>query len=80
LFGLLILAYLGLLAPLKRDLLTVGALAGAYALPWTLVPVNADARGWLPLVVCAAYWCAAAALVPRCRAALHEAWLSLRAA
>jgi putative peptidoglycan lipid II flippase len=79
-FGLAILAYLGLLAPLKRDLLTVGGLALAYALPWTLVPVNDDARGWLPLVVCAAYWCAAGALVPRCREALHDAWLSLRAA
>ena len=79
-FGVLILAHLDLLAPLKRDLATVGALAGAYALPWTLVPVNTDARGWLPLIVCAAYWCAAATLVPRCREAVHEAWLSLRAA
>ncbi len=79
-FGVLILAHLELLAPLKRDLATVGALAVAYALPWTLVPVNADARGWLPLVVCAAYWCAAATLVPRCREVVHEAWLSLRAA
>src|SRR5262249_38833519 len=79
-FGVLILAHLDLLAPLKRDLATVGALAVAYALPWTLVPVNADARGWLPLVVCAAYWGAAATLVPRCREAVHEAWSSLRAA
>jgi putative peptidoglycan lipid II flippase len=79
-FGLLILGHLNLLSALKRDLITVGALAVAYALPWTLVPVNADARGWLPLVVCAAYWCAAVTLVPRCRAAVHEAWLSLRAA
>jgi putative peptidoglycan lipid II flippase len=79
-FGMLILAQLDLLAALKRDLATVGVLAAAYALPWTLVPVNADARGWLPLVVCAAYWCAAATLVPRCREAVHEAWLSLRAA
>jgi putative peptidoglycan lipid II flippase len=83
-WGVLILAHLGLLAPLKRDLVTVGALAATYsliwALPWTLVPGSADARGWLPLAVCAAYWCAAVALVPRCREALHEAWLSLRAA
>jgi putative peptidoglycan lipid II flippase len=79
-FGTLILAQLDLLAPLKRDLATVGALAAAYALPWTLAPVNADAHGWLPLVVCAAYWCAAVTLVPRCREAVHEAWLSLRAA
>jgi putative peptidoglycan lipid II flippase len=79
-FGVLILVQLDLLAPLKRDLATVGALAAAYALPWTLAPVNVDARGWLPLLVCAAYWCAAATLVPRCREAVHEAWLSLRAA
>jgi putative peptidoglycan lipid II flippase len=79
-FGVLILAHLDLLAALKRDLATVGALAVAYALPWTLAPVNADARGWLPLLVCAAYWCAAVTLVPRCREAVHEAWLSLRTA
>jgi peptidoglycan biosynthesis protein MviN/MurJ (putative lipid II flippase) len=81
-FGVSILATHGLLQPLKRDLVTVGALALAYslvwALPWTFVP--ADARGWLPLAACAAYWGAAAALVPRCREAVHEAWLSLRAA
>lgn len=80
LFGVLILAHLDLLVPLTRDLATVGVLAAAYALPWTLVPVNVDARGCLPLVVCAAYWCAAATLVPRCREAVQEAWLSLRAA
>jgi putative peptidoglycan lipid II flippase len=76
-FGLLILRHLGLLALLRRDLITVGALAAAYVSLWALAPSTNE---WLPPLAFAGYWGAAVFLVPRCRQVMHDAWLSFRAA
>lgn len=78
-FGLLVLKCLRLLAPLARDLATAGVLAAAYAIAWTLTPPDFAAHAWLPLTAFTVYWGTAAALVPRCRAVVQQAWWSLRA-
>ena len=78
-FGLLVLKCLGLFGALRRDLITVGALALAYVLMWNLAS-GLNAYRWLPLFAFALYWCVAVVVVPRCRAVLHEVWLSMRAA
>jgi putative peptidoglycan lipid II flippase len=79
-FGLLVLQRLGLLARLQRDLVTLGALAGAYACLWAFAPRAASAHAWLPPLAFAAFWCGAVVLVPRCRCVLRDTLLSLRAA
>lgn len=79
-FGLLILRALGLLERLRRDLVTVGTLAAAYAGLWALAPSGLPTGDWLPLSAFAAYWCAAVVMIPRYREVLQEAWLSFRAA
>jgi putative peptidoglycan lipid II flippase len=78
-FGLLVLKSLGLFGALRRDLITVGAIAMAYVLMWNLAS-GLNAPRWLPLVAFAGYWCVAVVVIPRCRAVLHELWLSMRAA
>jgi len=78
-FGLLVLKSLGLYETLRRDLITVGAIALAYVLMWNLAS-GLSAPRWLPLVAFAGYWCVAVVVVPRCRAVMHELWLSMRAA
>lgn len=79
-FGVLVLKCLGLLAPLAKDLATAGALAGAYALAWVLAPAELVTHAWLPLAAFALYWATAAAVVPRCRSVVQQAWWALRAA
>ena len=78
--GFLVLQRLGLLARLRRDLVTLGVLAGAYACLWSFAPPAASAHAWLRPLAFAAFWCGAAVLVPRCRSVLRETWLSLRGA
>jgi putative peptidoglycan lipid II flippase len=79
-FGLLMLHALGLLARMRADLFTVGALACAYVALWALAPASLAASAWLPPLAFAAYWCAAVFLVPSCRQVVHETWLAVRAA
>jgi putative peptidoglycan lipid II flippase len=79
-FGLLMLRGLGLLARLRGDLLTVGALASAYVALWALAPASLSANAWLPPLAFAAYWCAAVSLVPSCRQVVYETWVAVRAA
>lgn len=79
-FGLLILRSLGLLERLRRDLVTVGALAAAYIALWALAPLGSAVDGWLPLWAFVAYWCTAVVSIPRCRHVMHDVWLSFRAA
>jgi putative peptidoglycan lipid II flippase len=79
-FGLLVMRHLGLLAPLARDLLTVGALAAAYVALWKMAPAEIASNTWTQPLAFASYWCVAAALIPRCRQVVHEAWSSFRTA
>jgi hypothetical protein len=78
-FGLLILQYVGVLGRMRRDLLTVGALASVYVALWALAPPHLAANAWLAPLVFAAYWCAAVFLVPSCRQVAHETWVAVRA-
>ena len=78
-FGILVLRCLGLVAALGRDLATCAALAALYVLVWAFAPSAVAAHAWLPLAASALYWVAAAAVVPRCRAVVQQAWWSFRA-
>jgi putative peptidoglycan lipid II flippase len=79
-FGLLMLHGLGVLARMRTDLLTVGALAAAYVALWALAPASLTANAWLPPLAFAAYWCTAVSLVPSCRQVVYETWVAVRAA
>jgi putative peptidoglycan lipid II flippase len=79
-FGLGVVLALGLFGRLLPDLATLGGLAAAYVALWLLAPAVIAAAGWLTLTLFVGYWTAAAALVPRCRHVVLDAWLSFRTA
>jgi putative peptidoglycan lipid II flippase len=79
-FGLLVLGALGVLRKLAPDLLTLAALAAAYTAAWTFAPPAVAAVCGLTLALFLGYWSAAAALIPRCRRVVHEAWLTFKTA
>lgn len=79
-FGLAIVAALGLLARLARDLATLALLAASYLALMALVPPAFAAHAWLPLAAYVGYWVAAASLVPSCRRVVLDAWSALRVA
>jgi putative peptidoglycan lipid II flippase len=79
-FGLLILRALGQFGRLRMDLMTLAALAGAYVAFWAAAPASVATAGSLALAVFAAYWSAAALLVPRCRQVIYDVWLAFRTA
>jgi putative peptidoglycan lipid II flippase len=79
-FGVLALKCLGLLGTLARDVATAGLLAAAYAAAWALAPADVAQHAWFPVATFTLYWAAAAALVPRYRAVVQQAWWSFRAA
>jgi len=79
-FGMGVLASLGMFRPLARDISIMAVLALVYAALWSLVPTHWETSPWAAPMAFVIYWGGAALLVPRCREVLHDAWLILRTA
>jgi putative peptidoglycan lipid II flippase len=76
--GLSIMARLGLLATLWRDLLSLTFAAAGYIAVCELVPAYLSQQTWAPPTLFAGYWCMAAIAVRRHRAVLSDLWDLLR--